>query len=75
MAWKNGMFKFERATIQEVMRHITRWYDVEVVYEKEIPNIRFAGEMQRSLKLSQVLSILEKMEVKFGIEGKKLIVE
>ncbi len=74
MAWKNGLFKFNRASMPEVMRELSRWYDVEVIYEKEIPQIKFAGKMQRSLQLSQVLEILERIGVKFRIEGKKLIV-
>lgn len=75
IAWKNGLFKFNRSAMPEVMQQLSRWYDVEVVYEGEIPDLKFAGKMQRSLNLSQVLEILERMGVKFRIEGKKLIVE
>jgi ferric-dicitrate binding protein FerR (iron transport regulator) len=32
MAWKNGMFKFNRTDLREIMRQIARWYDVEVSY-------------------------------------------
>ena len=75
IAWKNGLFKFDRATIQEVTRQLSRWYNVDIIYEKEIPDIKFAGEMQRSLNLSEVLEILEKMGVTFKIEGKKLLIK
>ena len=33
MAWKNGLFVFNGADIETVMRSIGRWYDVSIVYE------------------------------------------
>lgn len=74
MAWKNGAFQFNRTSLQIVMRQLSRWYDVDIVYEKDVPNITFEGDMKRNLNLSQVLEGLGKMGVHFKIEGKKLIV-
>jgi transmembrane sensor len=74
MAWKNGSFRFDRTSVDVVMRQLSRWYDVDVVYEKGIPAVRFGGEMKRDLSLSEVLAILNKMEVHCRIDGKKLIV-
>jgi hypothetical protein len=56
------------------MRQIARWYDVEILYEKNIPSITFAGKIQRNLSLKQILKGLEDDQVHFRIEGKKLIV-
>jgi len=74
MAWKNGLFNFEGADVKTVLRQLGRWYDVDVVFEGNIPDRKFGGEMSMDLNLSQVLKSLEKIEVKFRIEGKKLIV-
>ena len=72
MGWKNGVFYFENASLQKVLRQLSRWYDVDVVYEKGIPSRMFEGEIQRNLQLSQVLKILEKNKVHFKIDGKIL---
>lgn len=72
MAWKNGYFQFDRASLQSVMKELARWYDVEVVYEGYNRPRTFAGEIERNLSLSQVLKILEKNKVNFRIEGKEL---
>jgi ferric-dicitrate binding protein FerR (iron transport regulator) len=72
MAWKNGYFQFDKASLQNVMKQISRWYDVDVVYEGYNQPREFAGEIQRDLSLSEVLKILEKNKVHFKIEGKKL---
>ncbi len=75
IAWKNGVFNFNNAYLDQVLRQLSRWYDVQVVYEKNIPSMKFYGEMGRDLNLSQVLTILEKSGVHFTIDEKKLIVQ
>jgi transmembrane sensor len=74
IAWKNGYFNFEDASLQEVMRQLERWYDIEVVYEKNIPDIQFGGKMSNDVSLSGLLQSLKEMEVHFRVEGRKLIV-
>lgn len=74
VAWKNGFFIFDRADIATVMRQLERWYDIEVTYEGTPREMHFGGGIQRSLPLSRVLNILEKNEVLFKIEGRKITV-
>lgn len=74
IAWKNGIFNFQQAPLEVVMRQIARWYDVEVVYEKNIPAITFGGEMGRDLELKDVLQFLEESGVHFKLSGRKLTV-
>lgn len=75
MAWKNGRFLFSGTDIGELMRQIARWYDVEVVYDKEVKDI-FYAEIPRNTKLSDVLKALELTgKVHFVIEGKKIMVK
>lgn len=74
VAWKNGYFQFDRTDIQTVMRQLSRWYDVEVVYEGPVPKDRFGGKLPRDAQASQVLRALEQTQVHFRIEEKKIIV-
>jgi transmembrane sensor len=74
MAWKNGFILFNKADIKSIMRQVERWYNVDVVYEGEIPQRTFTGGIERSARLSELLRLLEASKVKFRIEGKKLIV-
>lgn len=74
MAWKNGLFNFEGASLGEVMRQIERWYDIEVAYEKGIPHIEFEGKMTKDVPLKDLLIMLEKSDIHFRIEDRKLIV-
>lgn len=73
-AWKRGIFNFEDATLEEVMRQVERWYDIQVVYEKDIPDIRFGGKLSNDVSLKGLLKSLQESEVHFRVEGRKVIV-
>lgn len=77
MAWKNGLFNFEGASLEEVMRQLERWYDIDVVFEKPKTDIRFGGKMTKGITLNEMLEILKGFEgsdLKFRLEGKRKLV-
>jgi transmembrane sensor len=74
MAWKNGSFIFNDADIAQVLRQLSRWYDVNIKYEGKIPDKKLTGEVLRDSKLSEVLKALEYTGVKFSISDKTIIV-
>ncbi len=74
VAWKNGVFMFNNADIQSVMRQIGRWFDLEIAYEGALPKDSFGGKLPMDAKVSEVLGALEQTQVHFRIEGKRLIV-
>lgn len=74
MAWKEGYFSFDGVGLKELMRQLSRWYDMEVVYEGNTGDYEFVGQISRNTRLSGVLRILEAGGVRFRVEGKKIIV-
>lgn len=74
VAWKTGLFDFNHADLPTVLRQLARWYDIEVRFEGQIPVRSFHGKITRDLNLSQVIRLLQDVNVKFRIEGKSLIV-
>ena len=76
VAWKNGYFKFKNTPIQQIMREVERWYDVELVYEGTMPTDEFTGFISNEVNISGVLKILEQSGgVKFTVKGKKIKVK
>ena len=75
VAWKNGKFDFNDMGLKKVMQQLERWYDIDVVYEKNVPDIKFFGKMTENIPLNDLLIILEKSKVHFQMEGRKLIVK
>lgn len=74
-AWKEGLFVFRDASIQEIAGQITRWYDVEVEYRGSIP-YHFNAAIERKEPLPTLLDVLQTTNrVHFKLEGKKLIIE
>jgi ferric-dicitrate binding protein FerR (iron transport regulator) len=73
VAWKDGYFQFNQADLKNIMRQISRWYDVDIRYEGEIPDRKFGGDISRTANISEVLNILKISQVHFRIEGKTLI--
>jgi transmembrane sensor len=74
VAWKNNLFVFENADIEDIMRQLSRSYDVDIVYNKKV-NDRFFAEIPTTSKLSEVLKALELTgKVNFDIQGRKIII-
>jgi ferric-dicitrate binding protein FerR (iron transport regulator) len=75
MAWKEGIFNFKNLDIESIMRQISRWYDVEVVYEGgKKPEGHFSGMISRNTPALTVLKMLEYGGVHFTIESKKIVI-
>jgi ferric-dicitrate binding protein FerR (iron transport regulator) len=74
VAWKNGFFFFESSDFKTVSKQLSKWYDVEVVYDREIDDL-FYAKVPRSTKLSDLLKALSLTgKINFKIEGKRIIV-
>jgi transmembrane sensor len=76
MAWKNGIFLYNETALEEIMRELARWYDVDIAFEEEaIKKAAFTGETKRTENVSEMLKMLEMTGViRFTIEGRKIIV-
>lgn len=74
VAWKNGRFHFTNAGINSILHQISRWYDLDVIYEGAIPKDRYSGEVPRTVNVSSILQILEASGTRIRIEGKKIVV-
>lgn len=75
LAWKNGMFNFNGADLQAIMRQVMRWYDVDVVFKENLSNIELSGIISQRKDVHQLLEILEETgKVHFLTEGRTITV-
>ncbi|MGY0037823.1 FecR family protein [Pedobacter sp. NJ-S-72] len=75
IAWKNGYFFFNRANLKDIMKQLSRWYNIDVIYKGKMPvEEEFVGKIKRDSELSKTLKILEFSGVNFKIIGNQLIV-
>lgn len=59
VAWKNGYFLFNKDNIGNIMRMISRWYDVDITYKPNVTRERINGRISRAVPLSEMLKMLE----------------
>jgi transmembrane sensor len=74
VAWKNGVFEFGDEELPVILRQISRWYDVDVVYRGQVPTDRFTGRVSRNTSLSGVLKILKLSDIQVTVENNRIIV-
>jgi hypothetical protein len=74
IAWKNGFFSFKDAPLDVVMRQLSRWYNIDIIYKGALKDDTFNGQINRRSDLSRALKILEQGGVHFSLEGKTLMI-
>jgi ferric-dicitrate binding protein FerR (iron transport regulator) len=74
IAWKNGFFEFNDMDLATIMRQISRWYNVDIIYQTSDNKGLFGGGISKKLNLSSVLHLLEANGVLFKVENRKVTV-
>jgi len=75
LAWKNGYFRFNDEHIDDIMRQLARWYNIEVAFEGKVSQEEYNGRISRFKNISQVLDMLSTTNtVHFKVEGRRVTV-
>lgn len=74
--WKTGDFNLSNDDFRTMMRKISRWYDVEVIYDESAPEqVKLGGWISRSKNISSILNIMQQTgKVHFKLEGRRVTV-
>lgn len=78
VAWKDDIFYFENTKLSDLFEELSRWYDVNIMFEgdNKLKEEQFTGCLSRRMSLMQMLSTLAKTSyISFKINGKKVFVE
>lgn len=70
-AWRDGRFVFKEQSLEEIMRTVARWYDVEVEFESEkVRQVTFSGNLKRYDDFGKIIGMLEAIKIaRFEING------
>lgn len=58
VSWKENLFVFNNEEISEVMKKVSRWYDVEVVYRDGMAGKRIGGTIPRFKQIEELMDAL-----------------
>ncbi|XCF07775.1 FecR family protein [Tamlana crocina] len=78
IAWKNGLFSFKNKTLKEIMKVLSRWYDVNVVLEDEATeNIMFNGQLSKHQNIENILNLIKNTNFinAYDIDGKTITIK
>ncbi|MCT4586877.1 MAG: FecR domain-containing protein [Carboxylicivirga sp.] len=75
-SWRNGLFDFEDITLEELSIKLSRWYDIDFVFESEDAKTKtFTGAVKRNRTLGFTLDFLEMTSnVQFTVDDKTIII-
>src|SRR5690606_33319326 len=63
VSWKEGEFSFDHASLEEIMKVLERWYDMEVVFEDtQLKEVRYNGTINKKFEIEDIQRAL--METK-----------
>jgi ferric-dicitrate binding protein FerR (iron transport regulator) len=76
VAWMNGFIPVGGTDLDFTMRQIGRWYDVQIEYEGNIPNVVFEGKLPRTASIIDVIKVLNANNIKARLDekGRKIVV-
>ena len=77
LAWKNGEFVFKDASMEQIVKELSRWYDTEIEYDASgLRGMKFHIYMDRAKTLEEALQVISRMgEVTYEMDGKKVIIK
>lgn len=61
-AWKDGKFIFEDQTLEQIMKQLQRWYEMEVFYASDsVRNYRFSGDLKKYDDFGKIVKMIEEV--------------
>lgn len=78
ISWKEGVFSFEKITLKEMMKVLSRWYDVDFVFKnKAIENEIFDGVLRKTQTLDEILKSIKNFKIikNYEIKDQQVILE
>lgn len=59
-SWKNGYIMFNNTPLEEIIKKMERWYNVEFVFgNPQIKTLRYSGTILRGKPIDQILEIMK----------------
>lgn len=76
VAWKNGYFNFDDEKLENIMRSVSRWYNVDVVFaDQSLRNETFGAVTTRFASINTLLKMIEQTgDARFNIQGNTITV-
>ncbi|MEP1488900.1 MAG: FecR domain-containing protein [Algibacter sp.] len=77
ISWRIGEFSFTNRSLDEIMKVLSRWYDVDIVITNDVKkSIGFTGILSKQQTLEYILEIIKNtIDIDYKIDDGKIIIE
>lgn len=59
-SWRKGLFVFKGMPLKEIMKVLSRWYDVDIVFANAaLGNVKFNGVLHKNQNLEEILTTIK----------------
>lgn len=72
--WKDGLYVFNKKSLEQIMNDLERWYDITVVFETDrLKRVPFTGHLKRYDTINVFLDLLKETgEMNYRIQDNKI---
>ncbi|MBF8150745.1 FecR family protein [Winogradskyella sp. F6397] len=77
ISWRNGVFSFTNKSLKDIMKVLSRWYDVDIlIVNEEMENVGFTGVLNKQQSIENILEIIKSTNnMNYKIENKHITIE
>lgn len=77
-SWKEGVFSFHGSSLSEIMKVVSRWYDVDVQFaNQDMGKVRFNGVFRKDENLEEILEFIQATNFlnSYEVSNKKVLLK
>jgi len=78
ISWKEGIFDFKDKPLKEIMKTLSRWYDMEVEFQnQDLQNEHFNGRLKKQYSIEEIMATIKASNIidTYEINNKKVILK
>jgi hypothetical protein len=78
VSWRNNVFSFKSKSLKEIMKVLSRWYDMDVEFQdKSIENTKFIGVLDKNQDIEEIVENIKNLGFisSYEIHNKTLILK
>jgi ferric-dicitrate binding protein FerR (iron transport regulator) len=75
-SWREGIFVFDEENLDDILRKLSRWYDINVFFQsEEVRAYQFSGKLPRFKNCNELLDMIEKTtDVQFTMKENRTVI-
>lgn len=76
VGWRDNQLSFQNETLENIMRILARWYDVDAVFmDESLKHVEFSGNLDKYVSIDTFFKLFELgADVRFEVKGRTIFI-